>query len=468
MKLKHIFLAGVLALGTTSCDNLLEFPPQNEVLTADALKDPTTYQPLLNSAYDVLRGGGGGFLGGQAQTIAEVMGDNINPAGINTGLSDYTQYYLKTTSIFSTASRTLMQEPYIAVYRANVLLENVDGSTLPDADKRRIKGEALFLRGLCHFELVRFFANPYNPTGANDQPGIVVRLQSEATPRGRNTVKEVYDQVIKDLTDAIALLPNTNGVYATSWAAKAYLAKVQFHAHNFTQAFALADDVIKNSGVMFNTADTEFDRRFSVVGSAETILGMRSTGQSDNRGAGFTTIYRNDVTKTQKLLISRNFYARATANVNDKRGVKWYTVDAPNSPGERIFFNAFNNKDFVQVPLMHITELKFIRAEAAAQNNNLTQAYADINDIKTRAGLPSLVNGLPKQSVIQAIRDEKRLELFCEGHRFHDLRRIGALEGGVTINGAPWNCNGMTIQFPDREIFGAGDLIVRNLEGGCQ
>lgn len=469
MKLyKYIFL---IALATaTACDDLLELEPEGEIIADEALQTPQDMQDLLNSAYDALRGEGGDFLGGRVQSIAEVMADNIDGSLNNLNNADFRAYYDKSSSFFTGYTQAMFDEPHFVIYRANVLLQNLDileGST----DANRIEGEAKFLRAICYFELIRLFAQPYGYTSDNAHLGVVLRTTPSAESRDRNTVAEVYAQIVTDLEEAATLLPESNGVYANSWAARAYLAKVHFHRHDFQQAFDLAVDVLNNGPYAFNTSTEEYTDRFSEAGSQEAIFFMISN-PNDHRGTQFTTHFRSDGDNPPTLRISQEMFDQATSNPNDLRS-EWYVVENEGLENQAISVTKFDGINYFNVPLMHVTELKFIRAEAGAELNQpatLSVAINDINDIRGRAGLSDLPANTDAQVLLTSIRNEKRLDLVAEGHRFHDLRRRGANgESSLRIRGSDWDCPGMAIQFPDTEIAGAGgtDAFTPNPEGGC-
>jgi tetratricopeptide (TPR) repeat protein len=455
---------------STSCDDLLELEPTGEIIGEEALKSPEDLQALLNSAYDVLRGSGGDFLGGRVQAIAEVMGDNIDGKSGSLDNADFLAYYNKTTSFFTGYTQAMFDEPYYVIYRANVLLQNVDiVPGVSEADKARITGEAKFLRAICYFELVRLFAQPYGYTSDNAHLGVVLRITPSATPQNRNTVAEVYNQIVKDLQEAAQSIPAENGIYANSWAAKAYLAKVYFHMHRFEDAFELANDVISNGPNVFNNDPGELTDRYSPGGTDEAVFKQVST-QNDHRGPQFSTHFRSDQSNPPTLKISRNMYNLAVSDPDDLRGQQWYSVENEGEENERIFINKFNDKNYFDVPMITITELKFIRAESVAEfSDDFSVALGDLNDIRVRAGLDVIntVNG--KQELLSLIRTEKRKEHVAEGLRFHDLRRIGAKGESIMIRGSIWNCPGMTVQFPDGEIAGAGgtEFFTPNEEGGC-
>ena len=117
---------------------------------------------------------------------------------------------------------------YLGIERANFLLEKLETSTAPEADKKSIKGEALFLRAYYHFLLVGYWGDiPLKLTTTKKASDI---------GRARTPAKEVYAQIVKDMTEAEALVntATTLGVTNTGRISKTgvegILARVCLHA----------------------------------------------------------------------------------------------------------------------------------------------------------------------------------------------------------------------------------------------
>ena len=390
------------------------------------------------------------------------MGDTYNGQFLS---GDLLAVFSRNTTIFNGESRSTYLEAYLLNYRVNVLLESVDLiSGLTESEKNRIISEARFLRGVAMFELIRLYAQPYGFTADNSHPGVVLRLETGIEPLQRNTVAEGYDLILSEMQAAATTLPDENGGYATSWAAKGYLAKVYFQMNDFQNAFNYADDVIANGGF---TMDPDLMGRFAPTPTSEAIFNLISTGTFDNSASYFQTAWRSDGNDLPFGRINANLYGLATDTsvAVDLRGQNWYTSTVLPSGDEIYLSTRFNGSNFLNVPIVHLTELMLIRAEAAAELGMSGIAETDLNAIRARAGLDPL-NGLAQADLIQAIRDERRLELLCEGARFHDLRRQGALGENVTIAGAPWDCPGMVIQLSDQAVAGTPGIEL-NPEGGC-
>ena len=165
------------------------------------------------------------------------------------------------------------------------------GANITDEEKV-IVGENYYLRALSYFLLVNEFAQPYsnNPT---QNPGLPLKLTSDPDdlPKSRSTVAEVYDQVVKDLQDAItymtlpAGMSPKNSCYATKEAAQALLARVYLYMENWDGAWNMANEVI-NSG-RFNLLqgdDYKIYSQFVPEDNSETIFAVRRTKLKDDGG----------------------------------------------------------------------------------------------------------------------------------------------------------------------------------------
>ncbi len=461
-----------------SCD-LEELPANVDTVGPTSLAD---LEALLNTGYNNL----GSPLGGNAQLFAEINGDNINgPIGIN---SDETEIFNRSTSFFNNTIRDNMYRGfYRIVLDANVVLNQIDtnldglGLSASDARVQEIKGEALLLRALALFEVSRFMSHSPGFTSDNSHLGIqYISEIDNAIGQTRGTVAENYANLLSDLNEAESLLNGTNSKnvnYANKSAAQAYLAKVFFQAGfgpdidsaepNYQQAFNFADAALKSTSAMFDNnlyqggddgteryAGELVDNNNTKLPNVETIFGIVSESTSNSKGGTFGR-YRSDVTVSNTTIrIMQDLYNAIPST--DKR--KALLIE---DNGE-YFLNKFD-KGILHVPLVHYTDVLLIRAEAAAEINDLIQAETDINLILTRAGL-SIVSDLSKDQLITLIRNQRRVELLGEGNRINDLKRIGIDETTLTIRNAPWNCNGILFQFPATEVFTG---FVQNPVGGC-
>lgn len=460
-KLYTITLAGLLAAGVsiTGCKKTIDVSIPGGLITKDSvIKNEADLSAVLNSTYTALSSEK--YLGGRFQVLNELMADELN----GTDLSDqFASLFNRNSSIFGDYHTAMYTEPYVVVLRANTVLENLDKAS-STASRNRFEGEAKFLRALCHFDVVRMYAQPYIKGGSNTHLGIPLRLKSEPTPVVRNTVAEVYAQILNDLKAADTLLPAANPPYPSRWAAKALLARVYFQMNDFANAYSYSNQVISNTGFVF---ETDLSKRFSRDGSRESVFELIYETNNPLGGRFNELRDRFSYVKTAPLIpalrMTSDFYTRATGT-NDRRKV-WYKVQGG--------FNITTKYDSLvfKLPVIHLTELKLIRAESAAETGtNLNVGIQDINDIINRAysaAAPVLSTTASAAQLKDAVRRERELELAFEGDRLQELKRRGGNGESVTIRNAPWNCNGLALVFPTTEI-NVNPGFQQNPSGGCQ
>lgn len=461
-KIRIAFVLSLLLVSAVSCKNLLEQkPPEtgSSVLPAEAIQTSEDLKELLNSAYDVLAN----TYNGDYQNLPTLMTDNL-ARPINQ--DNYVSVWLRNSNIFNGAVGDGFKQLSIAILRANTVLENVDNVTgLSDADRARYIAEAHFIRGLCHFDAVRAWAQPFGFTPDNSQPGIAIRQSSAIVNAPRATVADVYNFVLSEIEQAEAGLPETNGVYATKWSAIALEAEVRFQQHNYQKAYDLSDSLLTSAPEYFDTEVNKY--QFPQV-SPEAYFYVYSypltDGTVDSRNGVFRGNYNS--TGNPALRVTEQFY-----NINKAfgdstaRGLLYSKLD---QDGNITYVTKMFDAEYFNIPLFTVTQMMLIRAESAAEiGNDLGQAIDDINAIRERAydsNVANMLNNASANEVIQAARLERRLEFPFNGERFHDLKRMGSQGENVIVRGAPWDCNGMILQFPSVE---QSDLFPLNPTGGC-
>ncbi len=458
-----LILAFTVFAALFSCEKILDLEPVGTgIEESEALQTKSDMQEFLNSTYDVMASA----YSGRLQNLGELLSDNLDrPFNHN----DFTEIYNHDVLIFNGTVAPIYQDPYIGIFRANRIMEYLDekdfGFTQAELD--RMKGECLFLRALGHFDLVRLFAQPWGYTGDNSHPGIIYETSSEITLVPRPSVAAVYEGMISDLQQAVNLLPPSNSIYATSYSAQGLLAKIYFQQGRYAEAAGMASEVI-NSGVF------ELDpaiNRFRTDVSVEAVFTTVSTKLPDNRelskSYGFADNYGKSNNDNPTLRLSREFYDTYAADTTDRR-LDLIEVLNPGELNEVIILRKYSG-DYFNIPVIHLTDLKLLRAEALAETNtDLATALQDVNDIRERA-YGGTHNNLPSNAsageIIEAARYERRFEMVGEGDRIQQLKRRGAIEAEPTsVRGDIWNCNGMIIQFPSTQRT---EVFPLNPTGGC-
>ncbi|WP_113637519.1 RagB/SusD family nutrient uptake outer membrane protein [Nubsella zeaxanthinifaciens] len=447
---KSFIVLSVVAGFGTGCKKFLEATPVESINKSVALANEQGVVQEMNGAYQIV--GGTNMFGGKIQVMGELLADQLDGSQLN---GDFGEIYGRKTSVFGAYKNDMYKDIYQAIYRANIVLENLGvTSSLRD----NLEGQALFVRALGHFEAVKLWAQPYGYSSDNSHLGVPLRTAASIVTQQRATVKQVYDQIIADLKIAEVRLPDENNGYATKWAAKALLAKVYFQMNDFANAYLYANQVIASNKFTLDT----YASRFSETGCKESIFKITNSKGTYEPGGELRGQFRSDF-NLPTLRFNSAFWATVNT-ATDTRKALYETVKYPGFVATKKY-----NSDRFEVPVLYLTDMKLIRAESAAETNtNLTIAIQDINDILSRAygGTKSIPAGSSASLIRTNARFERSIEMAGEGNRISEIKRIGAKGENIDRRGASWNCNGLVLQFPQGEMA-TNASFVRNPEGGC-
>ena len=399
-----------LAAAITACDSPLDTNPSQSIDSDAALTSPAAIQQALNGAYRSLSTDG--LYSKQEVAFPDLYADNHDFTG--TFQTDR-EFGLRNVAASNTAvggTTGIWPRAYRCINRANSIIDAVDEVGMPAADAAVARGEALFLRGLCYSILARWFGGVpiiTEPTRGIDE--------SATTPR--STLAEVWTFVEADLEQASTLLPPTrrNG-RATRGAADALLARVYLEDAKYTQARDKASAVIGNTTYRLVT---NYRDLFTTKHSVESIFELHFEGGEDTNSLAFWHF-------PQALGGRRGFAPSASLNnayeANDARRAASIALSGTSRYGIK-YHRIATSDDNVHV--LRLAEMYLIRAEANMRLNAAPDVVrADLNIVRARAGLGPLAATVDTQAeLIDAILQERRVELAMEGHRFFDLRRLG-------------------------------------------
>lgn len=331
---------------------------------------------------------------------------------------------------------------YRSIGNANSLIENIDAATGPDADKKRLKAEGLTMRAWGFFNLIQLFAKRYVPGTTNSQPGLSMPLSAKDIKLPRSTVEEVYTQIVKDLDDAIALFAGgasaaPNKSHLSLNAARAIKARVALTKGDWATAATLAKQVI-DAGAYSLMSTTQYQEGFNNITNPEWIWGaFVQDDQGDTFGSYFaqiswdgnTTYIRGRPKRINSALynlipstdVRKKMWEPAPTAANFPLPLSTYIRE----PYMSRKFKTRNTPTIGDVPYIRLAEMYLILAEASAR---IAGKEAD-----AKAALFTLVNKRDPNYVLstntgQALIDEiliqRRVELWGEGFRFLDLKRL--------------------------------------------
>lgn len=441
---QHVFLyfgAFVLVLlTTTACDSQLQLEPQQSISEDVAISTPDNVETVLIGGYELA--GDYDLYGGQYAMLADLIASSNTGGDLRwSGTFEQPRQVWERTIIVNNAFiADQWLDSYELINVANNVLAGLDVFDQDSEELRnQVEGEALFLRGVAHFELVRAFAQPYSSGTPSENLGVPIIIEptrgiDEESNVSRASVQEVYDQVIADLTAAIDLLPEVNergvtGLYANTFTASAMLSRVYLNQGNYAGARDQANRVI-GSGV-YQLEPTEgglydLDAVFENVGSGfsdEVIYGIRFSSQD------------NDDNSLQIFYGSQGNNGRADVDINDVHVDRYPAGDIRSEyflidiEGVRRTLKWQNFE--ANTPVLRLAEMYLTRAEGNLREGTSVGAdpLDDYNTITTRAGLSEATS-----VTIDDVFTQRRLELAFEGQILHDLRRTQRDVAGVSFD----------------------------------
>ena len=435
-KLINTLLFSVLLI--TSCNKKLDTTPTQDIATSAALATNDDVQVALVGAYSAL--GDRNLYGGRIFLGPDLLA-NTNEMRWAGTYQQFTQINNKAIPIDNLFVENTWLTAYTAINDANNVLSAL--GVLNATSKDRVEGEAKFIRGSIYFDLVRVYAKAWNDGTPGSNAGVPIVLTpttniTSASKVSRNSVAEVYAQAIKDLSEAEAKLPASNGFYASKYAAAAMLARIYLQQGDYKNAAAAANRVITSK--MYTLAATyagAFPIMYPpapVANTTEDIFSMQVTASSGANG--FQEFYsasgRGDITINPAHL--------ALYEMGDDRKNLFY------KSGDYTFTGKFDNV-YGNVHIIRLAEMYLIRAES---NFNLGTAVGDtplndVNTIRERALLPDL---LIVQLTLASIIKERKLELAFEGFSLHDAKRLK-----TSIGVLQYNSPKLIYPIPKREII---------------
>lgn len=439
----YILIATSLFLG--SCKKILDKLPTDAQPGTEVLKSANNVLSVLVASYS--RFTDNNFLGGEVQRTAELYGDQTDLTNATGGAP--AQFVSRQFNTFNQQGRDLWFTGYEAIGRANTVLSAIESASFNDTTASAIsiwKGEALFIRGASHFELVRLFAKPYTSTPATN-PGVVLRLKALTAVEAqvvqqRNTVEETYNSVIADLKAAESLLPSSNGIRANKWAVKAYLARVYFSMADYTNAFTYANDVITNGGFIFgNDVTSPFKTNGNLAAPPTGVVFIVLGDGSRLRG----NFWNSDLNNTFLPINNVTYQALSSKGGTRKTNL---TALAPNGKGVSTKWSQLNDNP-VNVPVIRLSEMYLIRAESNVQKGGFTDAVvrADYNAVRNVAEVAPDNTTIGGPALLAAIRAERTVEFFTEGDSYHELRRLK-----LNVRGLSYDDATALLKIPDGEV----------------
>lgn len=443
------------------CNKFLDDPQPSASLPVDAaFQSGQDLEEALAGVYDLCQNGH--LYGRNFIVLPELIGGNaVFYGGGYFGLEYVSALNMTATDWYAENS---WLTAYQAINQLNAVLALLPGIRESDAalsnnQADRIEGEALFLRGLLYFDLVRLFAMPIG-FDAGQQPGVPLMLSPVLKKEdfqfpGQASVFTVYEQINRDLAAALPRLPEYNSTGRPGkHAARACLARMAFQEGRYADAAAYAEAIL--TGPFALTASPQ--GFFTTEGNVEEIWILTNSPEDPNGGlssvfglgGGNQTFVTADYLFAQQEIIrpaQQSALAQAGYTAVDLRTDTGYLATHPLLVPDGDFGWRTNKFEQVQdqsddIPMIRLAEILLLRAEALAQIQGInTESVELLNQVRRRAirvvdagkqivpggagFIENKTSDFPDaNSLIEAIIRERRIELAFEGNFFHDQMRL--------------------------------------------
>jgi len=436
-----------------SCKKLIEIPsnPSTAITREEQYADSASAISAAAGVYTYNQGQGFAYSDANLTITTGLSADELS----TTISSDELQFYSYTLTPLNAEIASLWNYQYQGLYQVNDVLNGVsNNNNLSASFTKQITGEMKVVRALYYFNMVNLFG------------GVPLVTSTDYTTTAhipRASVDAVYAQILADLTDARQKLPasypSAGRARPNLYTAIALLAKVHLYRGQWQAAYNEADSIIRTNIYSLPALNVVF-----LNGSSEAIWQLPALGSFNATAEGQNFVPYSS-TSTPNFLVTPFLISQFEAG--DQRFPNWVGIAVVNN--QNLYYPyKYKNKLATASPLedymvLRLGEIYLIRAEAAAEMNDLTQALADVNTIRHRAGLlPVIVDATSQIAVLNAVTHERQTEMCFEwGNRWFDLKRTGTAAAVLSAEKKGWQSYAALDPLPQAQIQ-LDNLLIQN------
>lgn len=424
----------------SSCNDFLEVTPTGKTVTPTAFSDMKGIRSAMAGTYYTMYK----FYSGIYYVYPDLAGNTISlsTAASTASLALYNYEIDNSGSgYWATIYQALVNINNIIEYQPSLLAKYPDSK----AELESIKAQALFLRALCHFDLCKIYGQPYSSTSDASHLGVPIELTAPLYDHkpARNTVKEVYAQIITDLNDAEKLFGDVSigseakyKYYVTKEAVYGLLSRVYLYMEDWDSAIKYAGYVIDK--VPLATGD-DYISMYRKLDNKETEVIFRFNG-SQNEGKTllglFNLTYKDEKTPIAPSATVDNLLLSLFSPGTQGEDMRYTSIieKVTTAPGSTYYVtNKFRVTDndpsyeHFNPIILRSSEMYLNRAEAYLNKGDLSNAAADVKAIIARALKKEVtdvvVTETNKSELKRIIENERTKELSFEGHQLYDIIR---------------------------------------------
>ncbi len=442
----YVLLLVTMTAFLSGCDEFLDLKPYDALTAEQLLKDEAGMQGLANGSLRMMKD----LLGDEANNVyvrvlfqtTAFPSDNVL---IVKSTTDPLWLSFNRAHILSQENTSyLWATGYKIILNCNQVINNaVIGEGTSDESRQYI-GESYMYRGMVLFDLARLFSFP--PSHGLENDGVILRTTLEASDaKARSTVGETYKQIINDFWTGANLMTSraSDGIkYGNRAAALGYLSRAYLFTEQYDSVVAVANMVLDgNSPFQLESRDSYIHALQNSATSSEAMF-ILYHDDTENRSTGAIGSMYNGDGGWGEIFPSQPYRELISKYPHDVRNQLLDTIF--NDSGdpvlyqgtsyEKIYMTKFSYQNGIPTThspiFLRLSEVLLNRAEAYTHLGEDQLALDDVNAIRERAGLSGdeliTTGNLASHgfaSVLDAVLNERRLELAFEGHRRDDLLR---------------------------------------------
>jgi len=456
MKQRHItILVIIFSLALANCKKTLQVnDPQGLLPDSKVLGDDSSTLDIVTGVYYSMGG------------PSAIDGPNSLYLEMGLAADELDEYYPDAdllaiyADLFSPGKDYFWKYLYTQIYACNVVINSRTSAQLATASplRRQAIGEALFLRAFLLFYATNLYGDLPIPTGTDYRVNNVL---------ARSPQMVAYTRIIGDLGVARGLLgpgyldgkggATSDRGRPNKWAVMALLARANLYAGNWADARNYTDSVIA-AGSQYSLL-TDLNKVF-LANSAEAIWQILPVITPADTYAAYI-FFLSGAPNFEHTVAMSPFLVK-DFEPGDLRYSDWVGhVKVPGADTVVYYFPykykvPFSDPAKEYLMVMRLAEQYLIRAEAKARQGDLVGAAADLNQLRSRAGLPA-THATTQTDLLTAIGHERRVELFTEfADRWFDLKRTNSLDTVMPVvathKGGVWHSYDSLLPIPASEI----------------
>ncbi|BDD12034.1 hypothetical protein FUAX_44660 (plasmid) [Fulvitalea axinellae] len=414
-KIKNSLLA-VLALCFSAC-GLLDITPDSVVPGEKAFNDIPSYQMALNRLYRDL-----------TETVSNMQTTDFASDDFGTVIEGYasTNFYIHKWDYVSLPQPYVWSYQYILVSKANVLTDNYQYvpalNESEQARKDQIHAQAIAIRAWSFFNLVQLYADRFDGSNGSEL-GIPLKLKLDREYLPQSPIQAVYEQIFSDLDKAEKVFTTTD--FSPASTDKAYVFGLEAVRALKARVALFMGDMEKAKENARHFVDTPLlskDNYWMLwedqFGSLNKEIIFMTHDLSDTDDADLVDYFQ--IYDANKVKLSSDLMA--TFEADDIRKTSDYIAKDKTPYKYIVPVNDRNDKIDRNLHYKHfrVAEQYLIYAEAILDTDK-PEALRVVNKLREARGASALTD-LDKASLLA----ERRKELFTEGLRFYDLKRLAS------------------------------------------